>query len=357
MTKEAVSLFIGNAEMTVVDVMEAIDKNATGVLFITDADQKLIGCISDGDIRRFLIKTGDLNAKAEAVMVVSPISVNVGENTRARKLMKDRRLPAIPVLNADGVLVDVIRKSDCEQPAAPIKHSLAGVPVVIMAGGKGTRLYPYTKILPKPLIPIGDTPIVERIMDAYTAYGIDTFHMTVNYKKEMLRSYFSDASFPFDVKYVEEDQPLGTGGSLKLIREAFDKPLFVTNCDALILADYSQIYDYHIQNKNVITMVAAVKNVTIPYGVLHTKENGELVDMEEKPKISLMINTGMYIINPDIIAQIPDNCMFHMTHLVEKVQQGGGKVGVYPVSEDSFLDMGEFDEMHRMEKKLQITKE
>ena len=173
----------------------------------------------------------------------------------------------------------------------------------------------------------------------------------------MIRSYFSDGVFPFTVKYVEETTPLGTGGSLKLIEDKFDRPLFVTNCDVLIVADYDKIYDFHKKNSNVVTMIAAVKNIQIPYGVLHTKENGELVDMEEKPKFSHMINTGMYIINPDVIDLIPDNCIFHMTHLVDKVRANGQKVGVYPVSEDSFLDMGEFDEMRRMEEKLNIVKD
>ena len=179
--------------------------------------------------------------------------------------------------------------------------------------------------------------------------------MTVNYKKGMLKAYFSDLNPDYEVKFVEEDKPLGTGGSIKLIEEKFAKPLFVTNCDALIRADYADIYKFHKESNNLITMVSALKNITVPYGVVNCGKNGELVSMEEKPKLSYFINTGMYVINPEVIELIPDNTMFHMTHLVDKVMQRGGRVGTYPISEDSFLDMGEFEEMKRMEQKLNIV--
>lgn len=358
MTEERISQFIGSRDMTVVDAMAQIDKNASGVLFIADDRRRLVGCLTDGDIRRWLIRTGDLKAAVECAMTASPVSIGEAETGRARDILRRKKITALPVVGAQGELLDIIRRADFEKSGEETKKSsLADVPVVVMAGGKGTRLYPYTKILPKPLIPIGDTPIVERVMKGYADYGIHRFFLTVNYKKEMIRSYFSEGDFSYDITYVEETKPLGTGGSLKLIEQRFDRPLFVTNCDTLILTDYHEVYDFHIKNNNWITMVAAVKNITIPYGVVHTRENGELVSMEEKPKISYMINTGMYVINPQVIEDIPDDCLFHMTHLVDKVRASGQKVGVYPVSEDSFLDMGEFGEMHRMEEKLRVSEE
>ena len=221
-----------------------------------------------------------------------------------------------------------------------------------MAGGKGTRLYPYTKILPKPLIPIGDIPIMERILDRFFKFGVKNFFATVNYKKNMIISYFSDIESKYKIKYVEENKPLGTAGSIKLINEKIKKPFIVTNCDILIEADYNDIYKYHMDSGNKLTIVGALKNVVIPYGVLHTKENGSVISMEEKPSFSNFINTGMYILNPELIEQIPEDTFFHMTDLAEKLLQNGERVGMYPVSEDSFLDMGEFAEMQRMEEKL-----
>ena len=260
------------------------------------------------------------------------------------------------MLNNNREIVEVIVFKNNTDLTSKVKcNKDLDVPCVIMAGGKGTRLYPYTKILPKPLIPIGDTPILERILNRFVEFGVNKFYLTVNYKKKMIRSYFEEVNPDYDIIYVEEDKPLGTGGSIKLIRQKFDKPIIIANCDAIINADYKDLYNFHIKSGNAITIVSSLKNITIPYGVLKTRENGELIKMEEKPKLSYFINTGMYIINPETIKFIPNDKMYHMTNLVDDVKNSGGKVGMYPVSEDSFLDMGEFDEMRRMEEKLNIV--
>lgn len=358
MNKEQVKEFIGKLPLSVVEAMNRIDKHASvsSLLFIVDEKESLIGCITDGDIRRWILKGGKLNAPVESVMNKKPVYLFYEEKCKAKAMMLDKDITAIPLVDEDDRILDIVLLREVSRVRKE-KKSLKGVPVVIMAGGKGTRLYPYTKILPKPLIPIGDTPIVERIIDSYVEYGIDRYFMTVNYKKGMMRSYFNDLAPDYKVVFVEEDKPLGTGGSIKLVEEKFDCPLFVTNCDALIRADYADIYEHHARAGNDITIVSALKNITIPYGVMHSGEQGELLAMEEKPKLSYFINTGMYVINPETIALIPDDMMFHMTHLVEKVMDKGGKVGTYPISEDSFLDMGEFEEMKRMEKKLNIVSE
>ncbi len=358
MDRERIDKFTGNDSITVVDAMSKIDVNSGGILFITDSKGKLAGCVTDGDIRRWLLKTGDLTATITKAMSSKPLYLSKKDAGRAEAVMVENTVTAMPIVDEEGRICDIIVLSDTEQVQKVKCHdNLKGIPVVVMAGGKGTRLYPYTKILPKPLIPIGDTPIIERVIDEYCKYEIDHFYMTVNYKKGMIRSYFSDLAPDYEITYIEENKPLGTGGSIKLIEEKFDRPLFVTNCDALIIADYGNIYDYHRKTGNAVTIVSALKNVTVPYGVLHSGEDGEVISMEEKPTLSYFINTGMYVINPEVIELIPDDEMFHMTQLVEKVMQKGDKVGMYPISEDSFLDMGELKEMRRMEEKLHIVTE
>lgn len=356
MNKERLSNFIGSNSLSIVDAMELIDSNAKGILFIVDNDGKLVGSLTDGDIRRWILKAGELNAPVGKAMTLAPKYLFSEAKAKARAYMEQEYITAIPILDNKMQILDIIFLSEeTDYKTSVEKRDLSSVPVVIMAGGKGTRLFPYTKILPKPLIPIGEIPIVERIINCFLGYGIDEFYMTVNYKKGMLKSYFSELNPSYRIEYVEESKPLGTGGSIKLINKKFSKPLFVTNCDALILADYGDIYDYHVKSNNTITIVSALKNIQVPYGVLHTGDNGEILSMEEKPKLSYLVNTGMYIINPNTIELIPDNKIFHMTHLVEDVMRRGGKVGTYPVSEDSFLDMGEFSEMKRMEEKLNIN--
>lgn len=358
MIKDRRECFTCKENILIVDAMGMIDANANGILFVVDNEERLIGCISDGDIRRWLIKTGDLQASIDNAMQENPTFLSERDANKAEEVMRSKIITAIPVVDELRRIKDIVLLKELGNGIqGNISDALQGVPVVVMAGGKGERLFPYTKILPKPLIPIGETPIVERIMSEYCKFGVNRFYMTVNYKKGMIKSYFNDSDSGFEICYVEEEKPLGTGGSIKLIDEIFDKPIFITNCDALILADYENIYDYHKKSGNIVTIVSALKNIAVPYGVLHSGENGEVVSMEEKPRLSYFINTGMYVINPEIIEMIPDNQVFHMTQLVDKVMQNGGKVGMYPISEDSFLDMGEFSEMKRMEEKLQIVSE
>lgn len=358
MVTDYIRNYIGKENLSVVDAMSQIDINARGILFIVDDENRLVGTLTDGDIRRWILNKGDLASPIYMAMNRFPKSLKSYEKDIALQYMRDNQITAVPIVDEYNIIIDIVFvNEDCLFRVNDHNVLLSGIPVVIMAGGKGTRLYPYTRILPKPLIPIGETPIVERIIGRFLLYGINRFYMTLNYKKGMIKSYFNDLEPDYRIEYIEEDKPLGTAGSIKLIEEKFEKPIFVTNCDALIMADYADIYEHHINSRNEITMVTALKNITIPYGVVNTGDNGELLTMEEKPKMSYFVNTGMYVVNPGVINEIPDDELFHMTNLIEKVMNNGGKVGTYPISEDSFLDMGEFDEMKRMEQKLNTISE
>ena len=194
-------------------------------------------------------------------------------------------------------------------------------------------------------------------MNRFSEYGVNEFYMTVNYKKEMIKSYFAEIYPIYRINYIEETKPLGTAGSIKLIQKEFDTPVIITNCDILIDADYSKIFEYHKESGNALTIVSALKNIVVPYGVLHFKERGIITSIEEKPRLSYFINSGMYVLNSELIKKIPDDTFFHMTDMADMLMQEGYQIGLYPVSEDSFLDMGEMEEMHRMEEKLNIRTE
>lgn len=358
MNSEQLNKFVIYENQTIVEALQKIDLNAKGILFILNDKDRLVGTLTDGDIRRWLIKTGNLNGNLTNIMNKAPKFICRKDITSAQQFLKKYSITAVPVINTKGKIIDVIFKSD-EKIEDNVKDTstLSGTTVIIMAGGKGTRLYPFTKILPKPLIPIGDIPIMERIIDRFVDYGVDSFYATLNYKKNMIKSYFSDIQTSYEINYVEEDKPLGTGGSLHLIKESFIAPIIVINCDILISADYSDIYKNHIENGNDMTIVTALKNIIVPYGVINLGESGNISSIEEKPRLSYFVNTGMYIINPDIISKIPKDTFFHMTDLTQKLLNEGKTVGMYPISENSFLDMGEFEEMHRMEEKLNIKAE
>lgn len=356
MKTEQLMSFLISPEQTIVEAMQKIDANAKGILFVT-THNKLIGTVTDGDIRRWLIKTGNLKESVSRLMNKNPKTIYQREIASAQEVMKRYMITALPIINARGNVIDILFQEERDVALCLNKSSLESVPVVIMAGGKGTRLYPYTKILPKPLIPIGDIPIMERIIEKFRNYGVNDFYATVNYRKSMIKSYFLDAAKDYQIRYIEEEQPLGTAGSLRLIEREFEQPFIVTNCDILIHADYEDIYRYHKESGNELTLVSALKNIVVPYGVVHSSENGAVQAMEEKPKLSYFVNTGMYILNPQLKNEIPQNTFYHMTDLADKLLREKRKVGMYPISEDSFLDMGEFEEMHRMEEKLNLKSE
>ena len=233
-------------------------------------------------------------------------------------------------------------------------HKKACAPVVIMAGGLGTRLYPYTKILPKPLIPIGEMPIVEHIIHRFADVGCSAFTMIVNYKKSMIKSYFNDLQKDYTVDYVDEDTPLGTGGGLSLLKGKVTQTFFLTNCDILIDADFGDIYQYHKEKGNVITMVCAVKHFTIPYGVVELGGDGDISGITEKPEMNFLTNTGVYVVEPSVIDGLAYNEPIPFTDIIADVRAAGGRVGVYPVSENSWMDMGQLEELDNMRRRLEM---
>ena len=358
MTNKQVEMYLCQGEMPVVEAMQKIDDNAKGVLFVTEEEGQLVGSLTDGDIRRWLIKTNNLTATVSEIMNTSPRYIFEGEREKASAYMRGLRIKVLPVLDVHNRIVEIIFDTDAQSNTIKRQaNSLKEIPVIIMAGGKGTRLYPYTKILPKPLIPIGDVPILERIINRFFQYGIEDYYLTINYKKGMIKSYFSELQPQYKIFYIEEEKPLGTAGSIRLIQKKFKMPIIVTNCDILIDADYENIVKYHKESGNDLTVISALKNMIVPYGVLHVKEQGIIASVEEKPKMTYLINTGMYVLSPEVIEENPNNTFFHMTDLLNVLMKKGKKVGMYPVSEDSFLDMGELEEMRKMEKRINQSRE
>jgi len=353
MDKKELSGLICTESITIIQAMEKIDTNAKGIVYVTDGEGKLTGSLSDGDIRRWILRTGKINSSISGAICRNVKSMSVSDDRKVEKFLEREKIRSVPIVNDKKEIVDVYfsRKDyvarSCERTCA-----LKGTPVIIMAGGRGIRLNPYTKILPKPLIPVGEIPILERIMNRFYQFGVDEFYLTVNYKKEMIKSYFHDVSPEYRINYVEENEPLGTAGSISLIDRAFDRPVVVTNCDILIEADYGDVLKCHIDSGNDMTVVSSLKNTSIPYGVLHSREQGVITSMEEKPQITYLINTGMYVINPEFLKLIPKNKTYHMTDLAEQLIQDRKKVGMYPVSEQSFLDMGELEELKKMEERI-----
>ena len=339
--------FIGSESLTVSEAMQRIDVNSYGILFLVNDRGILTYCITDGDIRRYLLAGGKMfGAAVDAANNNPKYAKSIDE---AKALYHKRNWIAIPIIDEEGKLLDVYTGESGEPKK---KHNALNIPVVINAGGKGTRLDPFTRVLPKPLIPVGDLPIIEHIMREYQSYSCDEFHIIVNYKKELMKAYFADNENHYNISWYDEEKPLGTGGGLSLLRGKFDSTFFFANCDALLTANYESMVKFHKENGNVITMICAYKKMNIPYGVVEMGANGSIQNMKEKPLISYLTNTGIYVVEPEVIEDIIDDEPIGFPDIVEMECQKGKKVAVFPVSENDWMDMGQLPELEKMRIKL-----
>ncbi len=337
---------------TIREGLKKLDNTGRKILLVVESN-KLVGVLTDGDIRRWILKSGNLEENVSYIMNTSPKYIYDKEVINAKEILKKNMVEAMPIINHNKEVVDIVFWNDNFKMKLNHLNKLEN-PVVIMAGGKGTRLEPYTKILPKPLIPIGDTPIVERIINRFADYGCEDFYMIVNYKKNMIKAYFNELDKNYKINYIEEDNPLGTAGGLYLLKDKLKDTFFVSNCDILIDANYSDIIKYHNENKNTITLVTCLKNYTIPYGVIEISATSEVENMIEKPEYDYLVNTGMYVFEPEVLRDIPEDTFYHITDLINKYIDKGEKIGVYPVNDKEWLDMGQFKEMENMVERLGI---
>lgn len=345
---------IFDASTTLIQTMKKMDEGFTKSLMVFEGE-RFIGIITNGDLQRAIISKVPFDTPIIKVVNNSnKYYAHEGDNREDIKAwMIEKRAEFMPILDNDGNLVDVIFWDEViSDTVVEDNRRKIDLPVVIMAGGKGTRLKPITNVIPKPLVPVGDKTILEVIMDQFESIGCHKFYMSVNYKADMMKYYLSQLPHQYDIEFFQEDKPLGTIGSVSLLKGKINTPFFVSNCDSINEQDYRDVYDYHVQNHNDLTIVTMVKSFRIPYGVIETGEDGLMVSLSEKPELTYQVNTGVYILNPTCIDEIPENEFFHITHLMEKIKARGGRVGCFPVSENAWRDMGEWPEYLKMIKVL-----
>lgn len=331
------------------ETIKQIDNNGEGFIFVVDKNDKVIGLVTDGDFRRAILN--EVSLDENCMSIANKDFKNVESDSDEREIINiflQWKIDHLPVLES-GCLKHILFRKDFNLSGKVIlEKKLNDVSVVIMAGGKGTRMKPFTNILPKPLIPVGDRSMLEVIMDEYNLYFQSKFHLSVNYKANLIKAYLEDFADLYDISYVYEQIPLGTGGALKYLEGKIESPFFVSNCDILIKANYIDIYNDHLIKNNDITIVASLIHYKVPYGVCEIENGGELKCMVEKPEYDFLVNAGMYILNPDVLKLIPENEFYNITDLIDSVKSIGGKVGVFPVSENSYSDSGQWEEYRNM---------
>ncbi len=334
-----------DSQKTIIQTMKMMDDCFAKSLLVFKND-KFLGMITNGDLQRAIIANKPFDTEIGSLINNSEkkYALITDDKEQIKAWMLEVRAEMMPIIDNNGNLVKVIFWEDLFKETQDDNREKIDIPVVIMAGGKGTRLKPITNVIPKPLIPIGDKTILEEIMDQFEGIGCKQFYMSVNYKSDMMRFYLEQLEHHYEIEFFEETKPLGTIGSVSLLKGKICTPFFVSNCDIIIDQDYRDVYKYHVNNNNELTIVTAVKSFKIPYGVIETGEDGLMTGLQEKPEITYMINTGVYILNPECINEIPEGEFFHITHLMEKIKQRGGRIGCFPVSEHSWKDMGDWSE-------------
>ena len=327
----------------IIEAMKLLTETRLHCLIVTNKKRYFFGTLNDGDIRRGILKgmsyqetIKSLYQRKPTVIYEKEFSINLAKN-----LMRKKILPILPVLNNKNVVINFL---SWEKVFGEKKNNeyLKKINFVIMAGGKGSRLAPYTKVLPKPLLPIKDKPVIEHIINKFRNYGGYNFNISINYKSLLLKSYFKELKPKYRIKFLDENKPLGTVGGLHLHKKKFMKnDIILCNCDVIFNIDFSEMYNFHKERENDLTIIVSAKNYEIPYGICHINKRGKLKKIVEKPKSEFFVNTGLYVFKPKILNLIPKNEFFHMTQLIERVKMKKYTVGVYPIRDTDWIDIGQ----------------
>lgn len=343
--------YVISKEMTIKEAMHRIEAGLQKTVFLTEGG-KLKGCLTDGDVRRHLLNGGSINDNVCQIVNFNPQYFYEDDVIDYHNYMIAHMISSLPIVDSQMHLVRIEFLSNRSTEHHQIEEN---VPVVMMAGGLGTRLKPYTEIIPKPLIPIGSKTITEHIFDKFEASGCNDFYMIVNYKKSLIEAYFKDMDHYINLKFIEEPFFMGTAGGIQLLKQRITSNFFIVNCDVLVDFDYYQIWKKHMSNHNILTIVSAKKVITIPYGTIASDENDIVSDLIEKPQLTYHINTGMYLCDSKIIEYIKDEEKIDMPDLIKRCISAGERVGQVVIGQQNWYDMGQPKELELMKKRLHIT--
>ena len=338
------------------EALKKLDKTAEKVLLVVDNEKRQLGTITDGDIRRFVLRGGNFDNEIKGAYNREPIFLRKNNFSldEAKSMFLKKRIDLIPILDEEDKVSDFISWSQAfsENGSARSQKSEISVPVVIMAGGKATRLEPFTKILPKPLFPIGDKPVVEVIIDEFRSHGVCDFKLVLNYKADMIESYFNSIEKKYKLEYVREKDFQGTTGGLKLLEKDIADTFIVSNCDVIVKANFQDVLNFHREHNSSLTVLSSFQHYRIPYGVVTFEEGGKVTDILEKPEYTFTVNAGVYILSKEVLSFVPRDTYFDMTDLIKVLLEKGKNVFTYPVNENDYVDIGQWGEYKKALAKL-----
>lgn len=326
---------------TIKEALRIIDSGAMKLAIILDENEKLVGTVTDGDIRRGLLGGLSLDDSVESIIFKTPTVCRI-EDTKERilEIAIEKKLYQIPIVDNNGKLIGI------EEVDELLKAKNKSNKVVLMVGGLGTRLYPLTKNTPKPMLKVGDKPILETIILNFKKYGFTNIILSVSYKSEIIENYFGDGSkFGVNIEYIHEEKRMGTAGALSLMKEKLNEPFFVMNGDLLTNINFEHMMDYHSQNNSIGTMGVREYDFQVPYGVVNV-DGISIKSIEEKPVYNFYVSGGVYILSDEVLQYIPQNEYFDMPTLFEKIIADGRKSISFPIRE-YWLDIGRMEEFEK----------
>lgn len=327
---------------TIIKTMEIIDQSSLQFALVVDNERRLLGTVTDGDIRRGILNGFSLDNAIEYVMNRNPLYELEGESHYYyRGILDQKSLKQLPIVNYEKKVCQIVFSDEFDQVSQ--KENT----VVLMAGGLGTRLRPLTEDMPKPMLTIGDKPILETIIESFKSHGFSNFILSVNYKKEIIKDYFQDGRYlGVNISYIDEEKRLGTAGALSLLKEKQpEQPFFVMNGDLLTKINYEQLLEFHNETESFGTMCVREYEYQIPYGVIETKEN-QLLSIQEKPVHKSFVNAGIYVLNPEALQYVPSNTCYDMPELFNTIMSGKKTVSAFPLRE-YWMDIGRIDDYER----------
>jgi len=345
MIKKNLKKYLIDHNAKTIDSLKRINKIGGRSLIVVSNKKILKGILSSADLRKAILNHSITNEKINKIYNKKPRFIFSDEiQKKIKKISPNlKKFSIIPIIDRKTKkIINVLDSEKLNLLNVKKKNKKLNVSVVIMAGGKGTRLMPYTSVLPKPLLPINQKPAINHIIERFMKHRTEKFFITLNYKSEILKTYLKDLGKINPLITIQEKKPLGTAGSLFLIKDKIKNDFFLTNCDTIVEENYHDIYKYHKTNKNDVTIVAAKKKFKIPYGVCDIKEN--IFSMQEKPELKYNVNTGFYIISKNCLKILKKEEYLDFNDFLYKCKQHQKKIGIFKIKEKSWIDVGQMRE-------------
>lgn len=328
---------------TIKEALKKLNETSERILFVVDKSNILLGTVTDGDIRRYILRTASIEGKVCEIYNRNPVyATKYLSEKEIKDLIFKNNLIAIPVVDENKKIVKYYKWTDFyeEEKVYKVTRNIE-VPVVIMAGGFGLRMMPFTKVLPKPLLPFKNKTIIEHVIDSFRKFGVRNFYVTLNYKGKIIEAYFNSIEKDYNLEFIWEEDFLGTAGSLYYLKNKINSDFFVSNCDVLLDIDYSDVYEYHKNMNATMTIVSSINYYKIPYGVIKIGENGLVYELIEKPEYVFILNTGVYLFNQKVFNYIEKKDKIDMPFLIQILIGNSEKVFSYPIKQNDYIDLGE----------------